>query len=120
MRTFASHPLIQGGEPGPEGSVSKLFFSETWQRTLELGLELQGPYASLWQGSPRALEDGWSGSSGPCARAATPSRGNIRDHEEHPRGARARPSQGLTLPTVRRYWPSLRRAPNSNASISTR
>jgi len=32
---------------------------ETWQRTLELGLELQGPYASLWQGSPRALEDGW-------------------------------------------------------------
>ena len=51
--------LIQGGEPGPEGSVSKLFFSETWQRTLELGLELQGPYASLWQGSPRALEDGW-------------------------------------------------------------
>ena len=39
--------------------MSKLFFSETWQRTLELGLELQGPYASLWQGSPRALEDGW-------------------------------------------------------------
>jgi alkylation response protein AidB-like acyl-CoA dehydrogenase len=39
--------------------VSKLFFSETWQRTLELGLELQGPYAALWQGSPRVIEDGW-------------------------------------------------------------
>jgi alkylation response protein AidB-like acyl-CoA dehydrogenase len=51
--------MMQGLEPGPEGSVSKLFFSETWQRTLELGLELQGPYASLWQGSPRAVEDGW-------------------------------------------------------------
>jgi hypothetical protein len=33
--------------------------SSSWQRALELALELQGPYASLWQGSPRAIEDGW-------------------------------------------------------------
>ena len=51
--------LIQGEQPGPEGSASKLFFSETWQRVLELGLELQGAYAALWQGSPRAVADGW-------------------------------------------------------------
>ena len=51
--------LIQGEQPGPEGSASKLFFSETWQRVLELGLEIQGPYAGLWQGSPRAVGDGW-------------------------------------------------------------
>jgi alkylation response protein AidB-like acyl-CoA dehydrogenase len=51
--------LIQGEQPGPEGSASKLFFSETWQRVLELGLELQGSYAALWQGSPRAVADGW-------------------------------------------------------------
>ena len=51
--------LIQGEQPGLEGSASKLFFSETWQRVLELGLEMQGPYAALWQGSPRAVGDGW-------------------------------------------------------------
>ncbi len=51
--------LLRGEQPGPEGSASKLFFSETWQRLLELGLELQGPYGTLWQGSERAVADGW-------------------------------------------------------------
>ncbi len=51
--------LVRGEQPGPEGSASKLFFSETWQRLLELGLELQGPYATLWQGTGRAVADGW-------------------------------------------------------------
>jgi len=51
--------LVRGEQPGPEGSASKLFFSETWQRLLEPGLELQGPYATLWQGTGRAVADGW-------------------------------------------------------------
>lgn len=51
--------LLRGEGPGPEGSASKLFFSETWQRLLELSLELQGPYGTLWQGSERAVADGW-------------------------------------------------------------
>jgi len=51
--------LIRGEPPGPEGSASKLFFSETWQRVLELGLELQGAYATLWQGTDKAVADGW-------------------------------------------------------------
>jgi len=51
--------LLRGEQPGPEGSASKLVFSETWQRLLEIGLELQGPYAALWQGSGRAVADGW-------------------------------------------------------------
>jgi alkylation response protein AidB-like acyl-CoA dehydrogenase len=51
--------LLHGEPPGPEGSASKLLFSETWQRVLELGLEIQGPYAALWQGSPRAVAEGW-------------------------------------------------------------
>ncbi|HET8575835.1 MAG TPA: acyl-CoA dehydrogenase family protein [Methylomirabilota bacterium] len=51
--------LLRGEPPGPEGSASKLLFSETWQRLLELGLELQGPYAALWQGSGRAVAEGW-------------------------------------------------------------
>jgi len=51
--------LVRGGAPGPEGSAAKLFFSETWQRALEVILELQGPYATLWQGSDRAIDDGY-------------------------------------------------------------
>jgi alkylation response protein AidB-like acyl-CoA dehydrogenase len=51
--------LARGETPGPEGSAAKLFFSETWQRTLECILELQGPYGMLWQGSDRAIDDGY-------------------------------------------------------------
>jgi alkylation response protein AidB-like acyl-CoA dehydrogenase len=51
--------LARGEPPGPEGSMSKLFFSETWQRLLEVGLALQGPYAALAEGSPWAVEEGW-------------------------------------------------------------
>ncbi|MBI4589945.1 MAG: acyl-CoA dehydrogenase family protein, partial [Candidatus Rokubacteria bacterium] len=40
--------LLRGEPPGPEGSASKLFWSETWQRLLELILELEGPHALLW------------------------------------------------------------------------
>jgi len=47
------------GEPaGPEGSASKLFFSETWQKVAELGLELQGAYAALTAGSRWTVDDG--------------------------------------------------------------
>ncbi len=51
--------LLHGEPPGPEGSASKLFFSETWQRLLECVLELQGPYATLWEGSEHAIDDGY-------------------------------------------------------------
>jgi len=51
--------LLRGEPPGPEGSASKLFFSETWQRLLELVLEIQGPYAALWEGSDHAIDGGY-------------------------------------------------------------
>ncbi len=51
--------LLRGEPPGPEGSASKLFFSETWQQLLELMLELEGPYALLWEGTDWAVEDGY-------------------------------------------------------------
>jgi alkylation response protein AidB-like acyl-CoA dehydrogenase len=51
--------LLQGEPPGPEGSAAKLFFSETWQRLLECVLEIQGPFAALWEGSERAIDDGY-------------------------------------------------------------
>ena len=50
--------LVRGEPAGPAGSASKLFFSETWQKVAELGLELQGAYASLAEGSEWAREDG--------------------------------------------------------------
>jgi alkylation response protein AidB-like acyl-CoA dehydrogenase len=57
LRTLTK--LLRGEPPGPEGSASKLFFSETWQRLLELGLEMQGPYALLWEGTDWAIEGGY-------------------------------------------------------------
>ncbi len=51
--------LERGATPGPEGSAAKLFWSETWQRLLELMLELEGPYALLWEGTDRAIAAGY-------------------------------------------------------------
>ena len=50
--------LVKGEPAGPAGSASKLFFSETWQKVAELGLELQGAYAALGEGSEWAVDDG--------------------------------------------------------------
>jgi len=47
------------GEPaGPEGSASKLFFSETWQKVAELALEVEGAYAVIGAGSEWSIDDG--------------------------------------------------------------
>jgi alkylation response protein AidB-like acyl-CoA dehydrogenase len=50
--------LVKGQPAGPEGSASKLFFSETWQKVAELALEVLGDYATLAAGSDRAIDDG--------------------------------------------------------------
>ena len=50
--------MLRTGQPGPEGSVEKLFWSEMYQRMLETAVEMQGPYANLTKGSPYAIEDG--------------------------------------------------------------
>jgi alkylation response protein AidB-like acyl-CoA dehydrogenase len=42
--------LIKTGMPGPEGSVSKLTWSEANQRLTKLALEILGPEAQLWNG----------------------------------------------------------------------
>ena len=62
--------LARGEQAGPEGSASKLFFSETWQKVAELGLELQGAYAVLWAGSA------WTPAAGRWQYRALRSRGN--------------------------------------------
>ncbi len=50
--------VLRGGIPGPEGSIEKLFWSEMYQRMLETALEMEGPYAQLVEGSPRAVDGG--------------------------------------------------------------
>jgi alkylation response protein AidB-like acyl-CoA dehydrogenase len=50
--------LVKGQPAGAEGSASKLFFSETWQRAAELALELEGPYATLGPGGDWSIDDG--------------------------------------------------------------
>jgi alkylation response protein AidB-like acyl-CoA dehydrogenase len=50
--------LVKGQPAGAEGSASKLFFSETWQKVAELALELEGPYATLGPGSDWSIDDG--------------------------------------------------------------
>jgi alkylation response protein AidB-like acyl-CoA dehydrogenase len=51
--------MLRGEPPGAEGSAAKLFWSETWQRLLELMLEIEGPYAALAGGSAHAIDDGY-------------------------------------------------------------
>lgn len=49
---------LRGGEPGPEGSVEKLFWSEMYQRMLVDAVAVLGPYGQLMQGDPLAVDDG--------------------------------------------------------------
>jgi alkylation response protein AidB-like acyl-CoA dehydrogenase len=50
--------ILQGGAPGPEGSTSKLFWSQLDQDLAELATEVIGPYSQLAPGSPRAPDEG--------------------------------------------------------------
>ena len=50
--------LTRGGTPGPEGSISKLLWSEINQRMNEFALVLQGPRAGLAEGSDYAVDNG--------------------------------------------------------------
>jgi alkylation response protein AidB-like acyl-CoA dehydrogenase len=49
---------MRKGQPGPEGSILKLFWSELDQRIKETALEAEGPYAALAAGSERAVDAG--------------------------------------------------------------
>jgi alkylation response protein AidB-like acyl-CoA dehydrogenase len=50
--------LKRGGTPGPEGSISKVLWSELNQRMNEFALVLQGPRAVLAEGSTGLLDNG--------------------------------------------------------------
>jgi alkylation response protein AidB-like acyl-CoA dehydrogenase len=50
--------ILRGGQPGPEGSTSKLYWSQLDQELAQLGGELLGPYGQIAEGSPWAVDDG--------------------------------------------------------------
>ena len=56
-RAFSS--FLKTGAPGPEGSVAKLFWSETNQRLTKTALDVEGTFALLDGGSDRAVADGY-------------------------------------------------------------
>ena len=55
-RTFSK--ILKGGNPGPEGSISKLVWSELNQRMHEFVMALEGPASQLTRGSKYAVESG--------------------------------------------------------------
>jgi len=50
--------LTRGGIPGPEGSISKVLWSELNQRMNEFALALQGPRATLTEDSAHVVDAG--------------------------------------------------------------
>jgi alkylation response protein AidB-like acyl-CoA dehydrogenase len=59
LNGYRSLTKLLKGAPGPEGSISKLFWSEINQRMLELAMEILGPTAMMEKGSKYAEEDGF-------------------------------------------------------------
>jgi alkylation response protein AidB-like acyl-CoA dehydrogenase len=50
---------LRGKPAGPEASLDKLYWSELDKWMQELGMELQGPYSQLMEGSKHAVEGDW-------------------------------------------------------------
>jgi alkylation response protein AidB-like acyl-CoA dehydrogenase len=50
--------ILRGGAPGPEGSTSKLFWSQLDQELALTATELIGPYSQIAEGSPWAVDHG--------------------------------------------------------------
>jgi alkylation response protein AidB-like acyl-CoA dehydrogenase len=50
--------LLRGGQPGPEGSTSKLFWSQVDQELAQVATEILGPYSQLAQDAPQAPDGG--------------------------------------------------------------
>ena len=50
---------LRGKPAGPEASLDKLYWSELDKWMQEFGMELQGPYSQLMEGSKYAIEGDW-------------------------------------------------------------
>ena len=94
--------ILQGQSPGPEGSTSKLFWSQVDQELAEIATEVIGPYSQIKGRERVGPRRGPVGVlRAPRARQRHP-RGHLGDPSQHPRRARARAAQGLTAPSAAR------------------
>src|SRR5262249_36333279 len=50
--------ILRGGQPGPEGSTSKLFWSQLDQELALTATQVIGPYSQIADGSSSAPDDG--------------------------------------------------------------
>jgi alkylation response protein AidB-like acyl-CoA dehydrogenase len=50
--------ILRGGQPGPEGSTSKLYWSHLDQELAQTATEVLGPYSQIEHGSNWAADDG--------------------------------------------------------------
>lgn len=50
--------ISQGGVPGAEGSIQKIFWSEFNQRFQQVAMEMLGPRGQLTKGAPDVIDDG--------------------------------------------------------------
>jgi len=50
--------IMQTGQPGPEGSLLKIWWSELNQRLQQVAQEILGPYGQLTKGNGHAIDDG--------------------------------------------------------------
>jgi alkylation response protein AidB-like acyl-CoA dehydrogenase len=55
-RSFST--ILRGGTPGPEGSVSKIIWSETNQRMHEFAMSIEGPASQLTGRQTHSVESG--------------------------------------------------------------
>ncbi len=62
---------LEQARPQSDVSVLKLYGSEMVQRLDDFGLALQGPFAQLWRGTPRVIDDGQWQHAWLMARAMT-------------------------------------------------
>lgn len=62
---------LEQGRPQSDVSVLKLYGSEFVQRLDDFALSVQGPYAQLWRGAPRVVDDGQWQYGWLMARAST-------------------------------------------------
>jgi alkylation response protein AidB-like acyl-CoA dehydrogenase len=56
MRAYSK--MANGGTPGPEGSIQKIFWSELNQRFQQIAQEIMGPFGQLTKGSEYSIDDG--------------------------------------------------------------
>ena len=81
--------MMRAGQPGPEGSILKLLWSETDMRMKETAIELEGPYAVLERASRGASTAGAGQYEYLWSRAATHLRRHLGGAAQHHRPARA-------------------------------